>query len=562
MRLFLTLLLLSTSVMPPADEPQSQTGLRVTTWMNDNAHTGQNLKETTLTPANVNVNSFSKLGAYPVDGQVFAQPLYWQALAISGQGTFNVLFVVTENDSVYTFDADNPGSAALWHVNFTSPPNITSVPCADIEKSCHIYPVVGITGTPVIDPGTQTIYLVARTKETSNGVTTYVQRLHALDITTGGEKFGGPVVITATGGSTSLDPQRSSQRPALLLVPGVGGAHSTVYIAFAGYTHTGSLVLPGWLLAYDSQTLQQLAVFNTTPTGRNGGVWGAGGGMSADLGGNIYIATADGTFDVNTGGADYGDSVVKLKLSGNTFTVFDYFTPKDQSCRTQNDYDLGSGSPLLLPHDSTARVPDEFIMAGKGGSPCDPFPSSYAAPIYLLNQKKLGHFSSNKDNVVQTVPGAPSGYWSAPSYWQGTNSQGITSKYIYFGGVTGDASLGPGDYLKMWTLSGGLLSTSPVAQSPAIFEVGTTPSISANGTANGILWAIERQDRLGLEPGAKPAVLHAYDATNLATELYNSAQAGTRDQAGPGAKYVVPVVANGRVYVGTQTEVDVYGLTK
>jgi hypothetical protein len=250
--------------------------------------------------------------------------------------------------------------------------------------------------------------------------------------------------------------------------------------------------------------------------------------------------------------------VVKLKLSGSAFTVVDYFTPKDQNCRTQNDYDLGSGSPLLLPHDSTAQFPDEFLMAGKGGSPCDSFSSSsFAAPIYVLNQRKLGHFTSTKDNIVQTVPGAPSGYWSAPAYWLGTNS-----KYVYFGGVTGDASLGPGDNLKMWTLSGGLLSAAPVAQSPAIFEVGVTPSISANGSTNGIVWAIERQDRLGLNPGNKPAVLHAYDPTNLATELYNSTQGGTRDQAGPGAKYVVPTVANGRVYVGTQTEVDVYGLTK
>jgi hypothetical protein len=300
-----------------------------------------------------------------------------------------------------------------------------------------------------------------------------------------------------------------------------------------------------------------LAVFDTTPKGRNGGVWGSGGGMAADAAGNIYIATADGTFDVNTNGADYGESVLKLKLRGNAFSVVDYFTPKDQSCRTVNDFDLGSGSPLLLPHDSSAKVTDEFLMAGKGGSPCDLFGTSSAAPIYLLNQKRLGHYSGSKDNIVQTVAGAPSGYWSAPAYWRG-----VSSKYVYYGGVVGDASLGPGDYLKMWTLSAGVLSSAPVAQSPAIFEVGVTPSVSANGNTNGIVWAIERQDRLGLESGTKPAVLHAYDATNIANELYNSGQAGTRDQAGPGTKYVVPTVANGRVYVGTQTEVDVYGLTK
>src|SRR5258708_13163239 len=244
MRLLLPLLLASSTVFLFGDA-QAQTGLRITTWMSDNSHTGQNLKETTLTPANVNVNSFSKLGSYAIDGQVYAQPLYWQGLSIAGQGTFNVLFVATEGDSVYAFDTDNPGSTALWHVNFTALPNITTVPCADIEKSCHVYPVVGITGTPVIDAATQTMYLIARTNKTSTVAPTYVQRLHALDITTGNEKFGGPVVITATAGSTSFDPQHSSQRPGLILVHGVGGGHSTVYIAWAGYTHTGSLVLPG-----------------------------------------------------------------------------------------------------------------------------------------------------------------------------------------------------------------------------------------------------------------------------------------------------------------------------
>lgn len=531
--------------------------LRITTWQSNNARTGQNLQEVALTPSNVNSTAFSKLGAYPVDGQIYAQPLYWQGLSIPNKGTFNVVFVATENDSVYAFDADTPGSSALWRAVFTNPPNVTAIPCLDIATFCHVYPIVGITGTPVIDAASKTLYVVARTKEIQGANTNYVQRLHALDLTTGTEQFGGPMVISATVGQVSFDPLHAGQRPSLLLVPGARGAHSTVYIAWAGYTHTGTPILPGWVMAYDSQTLQQLAVFDTTPNGIDGGVWGSGGGLAADSAGNVYVTIADGTFDANSHGLDYGDSLVKLKLNGSSFSVMDYFSPKDQSCRLQYDLDLGSGSPLLLPHDSTAKVPDEILVSGKGGTPCDLFGSGYASPIYVVNQKKMGHYSATKDNIVQTAQGAAAGYWSAPAYWQGA-----TSKYVYYGGVTGDAAQGIGDYLRMFTLSAGLLSNQSVAQSPSIFPVGATPSISANGTSNGILWAIERQDPLNSNPGNQPAVLRAYDATNLAIELYNSTQAGTRDQAGPATKYQVPTIANGRVYVGTQTELDAYGMTK
>src|SRR5579863_1754298 len=253
--------------------------LRITTWQNDNAHTGQYLSETVLTPANVNSASFGKLGLYPIDGQIYSQPLYWQALNIPNAGTHNVIFVATENDSVYAFDADKPGSAPLWQVSFIAPPDVTPVPCADIDSSCHVYPIVGITGTPVIDAATKTMYVVARTKEIHGSNVSYVQRLHALDISTHEEKFGGPVVIQASTDGTTFDSLHSGQRPGLLLTRDSRNGQAVVYIAWAAFTHTGPPVLPGWVMAYDAQTLNQLAVFNTTPNGTNGGIWGAGGGV-------------------------------------------------------------------------------------------------------------------------------------------------------------------------------------------------------------------------------------------------------------------------------------------
>lgn len=551
----IAIVLCSWAWVAPALRPPASS-LRVITWHNDNAHTGQYLRETLLTPLNVNANSFGKLGAFAVDGQIYAQPLYWPGLFIPHVGTRNVVFVATENDSVYAFDADSPGSQPLWQVNSTSPPNVVPVPCVDIGV-CHVFPMVGITGTPVIDPSSKTLYVVARTKEIQGNNVTYVQRLHALDIATHVEKFGGPVEITAPVNGISFDPLHAGQRPGLLLLQGLRGADNVVYIGWAGYTHEGPPVLPGWIMAYDAQTLKQLAVFDTTPNGIDGGIWGAGGGLTADPEGNIYASVADGTFDVNTGGIDYGDSLLKLKLNGGALNVSDYFTPMDQACRLQGDLDLGSGSPMVLPHDSSATITDEVLISGKGGVPCDLFGGVYASPIYLVNRGRMGHFHGQMDNVVQTVAGATAGYWSAPAYWKGQ-----TAAYVYYSGVLQDTANGVGDNLRMYTLSGGMLSTLPIAQSPNIFPVGSTPSVSANGATDGILWAIERQDNFKQKPGNRPAVLYAYDATNVARELYNSSQAGTRDQAGPATKYQVPTIAGGKVYVGTQTELDVYGLMK
>ena len=529
------------SLLIPTLQGQGFTG--VLTQHNDAARTGQNLNETVLTTTEVNPSTFGKIFSYPVDGQVYAQALYVPNVSIPNQGLHNVLYVATENDSLYAFDADGLTPSILWQVSFINPANgVTTINCVATGMSCNVYPITGITSTPVIDPASNTVYLVVRTQE--NG--SWFQRLHALDITTGAEKFGGPVVIAAavsgTGSGSShgvvtFNPLHDIQRTGLLLLNGI------VYIGWAGAAH-------GWAMAYNAQTLAQVAVFNTTPNGVLGGIWHAGGGMAADSLGNIYFATGDGTFDSSTGGFDYGDTLLKVDANLN---VLDYFTPKDQACRFPNDLDLAAGGPLVLPSQA-GSFPDEIIQAGKGGSPCDLFGSTYAVPIYLVNRDMMGTYHPKGDEDIETVEGTVHGYWSSPAYWQGPSAQ-----YLYYSGMTNET--GDGDYLKQYTITNGLVSTAPVEQTTNLFPVGSTPSISANGTRNGIVWAVERQDILSERPGTKPAVLYAYDATDVATLLYDSTQAKKlRDQPGCANKFVTPTIANGKVYVGTTTGVGVFGL--
>jgi Abnormal spindle-like microcephaly-assoc'd, ASPM-SPD-2-Hydin len=538
---FVVLLIAAVCGLGSVVRAQSFSG--VLTWHNDVSRTGQNLDESVLTPQNVKDTKFGKVFSYSVDGQIYAQPLYVPNVSIPGQGVHNVVYVETENDSVYAFDADGLDSAPLWQVSLINPAEgITPVPCGtdgDSDISCNVFPIYGITGTPVIDPTSNTMYFVARTAEPTG----YYQRLHALDITTGKEEFGGPVVIQGSvpgtgsgsvGGIVTYDPLADIQRTGLLLLNGM------VYIGWAGAQH-------GWIFGYNAQELTQTPViFNTAPNAVIGGVWGSGAGLAADASGNIYASVGDALFDANVGGIDYGDTVLKMNAS---LGVEDYFAPMDQACRAKNDMDLGSAGVLLLPTQS-GTYPDELVISGKGGNPCD---ASGASPIYLLNQNDLGQYSATQDQIIEEVNGAPSGYWSNPAFWQGS-----TGTYIYLAGTS--ALGGAGDYLKMYSVSNGLLSTAPVAQSTNIFPVGATPSISANGTADGIVWAVERQDSLSAEPGMKAAILYAYDATNVATMLYNSGQDGNRDQLGCGNKFQTPTIADGKVYVGTQTQLDVFGL--
>jgi hypothetical protein len=497
----------------------------VLSYHNDSARTGQNLDETVLTPSNVNVNTFGKLFSVPVDGYVYAQPLYVPEVSIPSKGVHNVVYVATENDTVYGFDAD-AGGAPLWQTSLLGPGE-TAVPATDLPNGCNfVVPVIGITSTPVIDSSTNTIYVVAMSKLVSGSSTTYFQRLHALDITTGTERTGSPVAIsgTAPGTQTAFNPFMHLSRPGLALA---GGA---VYVAFG--SHCDVQPYHGWLFAYNAAQLTQLAVFNTTPGGTEGAIWQAGGAPSSDATGNIYVITGNGTFDADSGGSDYGQSFLKLSLSGNTLAVDDYFSPFNQADLNSTDQDLGSAGALLLPDSvGSATHPHLMISAGKGGT------------IYLVDRDNLGKYcgscTSTDTQIVQEVPGAISENFSNPAYWQGL---------VYFGASN--------DSLRAFSISNGVLSSSSVSASLNTFgERGTTPSISANGSTNGIVWVI------GSQAGTPVALLHAYLGTNLADERYNSAQASNgRDTAGYAVKFTVPTIANGKVYIGTQTELDVYGL--
>ena len=511
----------------------------VTTYHYDNARTGQNTNETVLTPLNANSTTFGKLLSQTVDGQVYAQPLYVPNLTIGG-AQHNVVFVATENDTVYAFDADSSaGSNAnpLWKASMVDTAHggtsgetavsIAALQAAINNSICNdLTPLIGITSTPVIDASTGTMYVEAKSQE-SNG--SFVHRLHMLDITTGAEKSPGHVVISATvpgtgdgGTGTTITFNAAFQlnRPGLLLLKG------NVYIGFA--SHCDSRPWHGWVFAYNAATLAQTAVFNATPNGFDGGIWMSGAGIAADSNANIFVATGNGTFN----STDFSDSILKLVLSGGTLPLSDYFTPYNQATLDGPDNDLGSGGVLLLP-DQPGTYPHELVQAGKEGT------------IYLINRDQMTknnqHYCSGCSSdaeIVQELPSAVGGMWSMPAYWNGT---------VYFWGAD--------DALKAYALSNGQLGSVISSSTLKLGFPGATPSVSANGNTNGIVWAIDSSQQ-----GWGPAVLHAYDATNVATELYNSAQMGTRDQAGNAVKFTVPVVVNGRVYIGTSTELDVYGL--
>ena len=498
---------------------------------NDNFRTGQNLNETVLTPANVNPATFGKLFTYPIDGASHASPLYVANLNIPGQGFHNVVFVATEHNSVYAYDAGGLSSIPLWQASFINPAaGVTTVPANNTGECCDIAPEIGITSTPVIDPVSGTLYVVAKTMEVVGGNTNYRQKLHALDITTGAEKFGGPVLIQATvpgvgngsvGGQLPLDSLRENQRPALLLVNGA------VYIGFA--SHGDINPWHGWVLGYSASTLQQTMAFCATPNSYGGGVWLSGAGPSADSSGSIYFMTANGPFNANTSGRDYSDSFLKLNPSG---TVLDYFTPHSQAQMESQNADLASSGPMLLP-DQPGNFPHLMIGAGKDQA------------IYLINRDNMGHYNANNDNqIVQSLPnifpnGTPEpGNYSAPVYYNSA---------VYFSPVA--------DTVKAFTLSNGLLSTAPTSQSPEVYAYpGGIIAVSANGATAGILWAVQRNGT------STPGTLRAYDPANLSTEFYNSNQAGTRDTLDYAAKFSVPLIANGKVFVTSISQLTVYGL--
>jgi hypothetical protein len=511
---------------------QSQASVDVLMWHNDPSHTGQNLQETQLTLTNVNSGSFGQWFSYPVDGFVYAQPLYKANVSVPGKGVRNLLFVATEHDSIYAFDADDPqkdNGLPVWQVSIVDlTAGISSVPTIDMGISEP--DELGITGTPVIDPDTGTLYVVVHTKEVSPGIINYPQRLHALDIATGAEKFGGPIQFspqypgsgnnTDGAGHVLFDDLHQLGRPGLLLINGV------VYASFASGGDTGPY--HGWVLGFDAQSLQLIQVFNDTPNGYQGGFWMSGASPAADLQGNIYLMSGNGDFDVSK--SDFGDSFMKLTPSGTNLLLTDYFTPFNQAVLNSEDGDLGAGGPLILPDSvGSAQHPHLLVGCGKEGT------------IYLLDRDNMGHFNSTDDSqIVQTLPYVIHGTWGNPAYFNGL---------IYYQGQS--------DALKAFSISNGVMSTAPVLQnSQSVWTYpGGTPSISANGTNNAIVWLLQTDT---FYQGA-PAILHAYNATNL-EEIYNSNQAGTRDQPGLAQKFSVPVIADGKVFVGGGFQLSVFGL--
>jgi hypothetical protein len=515
----------------------------VTTQHNDISRTGANTQETILTPANVNSTSFGKLFTQPIDGYAYAQPLYVSGVTM-GAGTpqagtkHNVVFVATEHDSVYAFDADSNGGAnasPLWHVTLLDAAHgaasgATSVPSSDVGTS-DIVPEVGVTGTPVIDATTNTIYVVGKTKE--NG--TYVQRLHALDITTGNEKFGGPVALSgsvsgsgngSSGGVLHWDPKWENQRPGLLLLNGI------VYIGFAAHGDNGPW--HGWVLAYRASNLQQqTSAYCASPNGLGSGIWMSGSGLAADIAdpanhpyGRMFIATGNGTYDALTpftNNMDYGDDHVRLDLTNGVITVQDSFTPKNQATLNGGDEDLGAGGILLLPNQTSGGHQRLLLQLGKEGK------------IYLVDRDNMGGYSTSTDNVVQEVTNATGGVWGMPAYWNG-------NVYIW----------GKGNAMAAYSLQNGLLSTSPTSKnSVSTGNYSPTPSVTSNGNTNGIVWGVRSDTNL---------ILYAYDATNLAKLLYASTQNLPGDSLGGPVKFNVPTIVNGKVYFGSQKQLNVFGL--
>jgi hypothetical protein len=509
--------------------------VNVTTYHNDNARTGHNLNEVVLTPANVNRNTFGKLFTIPVDGQVYAQPLVLSGVTIQGV-KHNVAYVATEHDSVYAIDADT--GATYWHASFVNPAlDITPIPASDMACS-DLTPEIGITSTPVIAPGSSTLYVVALTRENFS----YFQRLHALDAATGQEKFGGPVAIQATingkgdgsaAGKLSFDPLRERQRSALLLQNG------HIVIAWASYCDHRPY--HGWVMSYNATTLAQEAAYSVTPDGKDGGIWMSGSGLAADSSSNLYFATGNGTFNgVNA----VGDSIVKLGPPANqTLPLLDFFAPFDQNSLNLTDTDLGSGGVLLLPAlPAGSPHPRLLVQAAKSGT------------IYLLDRDNMGKFCSTcvsqNTQIVQELPGALLGSWATPAYW---------NRKLYFG--SGSEQVGGGDHLKAfsWNTNGdGLISTFPTSQTAKLFGYSTpTPSVSANGNSNGIVWALDNVSYKN--PCCQ--TLYAYDANNLGHLLYASYQApNQRDVPGAATKFAVPTIANGKVYIAGGGHFSVYGL--
>jgi Immunoglobulin domain/Immunoglobulin I-set domain len=519
---------LSTVATLTVNAATSGTSIDVITYHYDNLRTGQNVNEMTLTPSNVNQATFGKLGEFAVDGLVDGQPLLLSNLAIPERGNKNVLYAVTENDSIFAFDANSitsTGGTTLWQASALGSGETPS----DNRGCGQVTPQIGITSTPVIDRSRNAIYVVAMSKD-SNG--NYYQRLHALNLTTGQELFGGPTTIQATfpgtgdnssNGQVVFDPKQYKERPALLEVNGA------IYLMWS--SHCDDRPYTGWIMSYSADTLAQISVLNLVPNGSEGAIWMSGAGAGADANGNIYTILGNGDFDttLNAQGlpvqGDCGNCFAKISSTA-PLTLLDYFTPLNTVSESESDTDFGSGGPLLLPDLVDASGNTHHLAVGSGKD----------ANIYVVDRDNMGKFNGNADNIYQLITGQLSGgVWAKPSYFNGT---------VYYGANN--------DSIKAFPITNAVLATSPSSRTSHTFTYpGAAPSISASGTSNGIVWVVEN---------TSPAVLHAYDATNLTNELYNSNQAPNGRDQFSNNKFITPMVANGKVYVGTSQSVAVFGL--
>jgi hypothetical protein len=516
-RVFSAILLLS---LAPACTAQ------MTTSQVDNARTGAYLKETILTAQNVDPQQFGKLFTFKVDGDIYAQPLFLSGVEIPGKGKHDVIYIATEHDSVYAFDAYGNPSTPLWRVSFLTN-GASTIPERDVE-CFFIRPEVGITSTPVIDLKTGTLYVLTRTKKFQLlYASEYHQQLHALAVTNGVEKFGGPVEIQAVvpgkgdgsnGGSVAFDPLRENPRAALLL------SNGTVYLSWASSCDVGPY--HGWVIAYDAHTLKQKAVFNDSPDADDGGIWASDTGIAADKDGDIYVATGNGRFDAARGGRDYGDTLLKLHSESSGLAIKDYFTPYNEAQLNAQDNDLGSGGPMLLPDQ---RGPHTHLMVIGGKAPL----------LYMVDRDHMGHFQPDTNShAVQTIP-TKGGIFGSTAYW---------NQNVYV--------LSEGDALRDYQVNDGKL----VYKGSSTFSLqdhAATPAVSANGDKDGIVWIVSSK---GWNSPDRTAVLHAVDASNVAHELYNSERNPGRDRAGLALRFNIPTIVNAHVYIGTKREVDVYGL--
>ncbi len=521
------------------------TPVSVLTYHYDNTRQAQNTNETLLTPGNVSTNSFGKLFTYTLDGYVFAEPLIMTNLAIPGQSTHNVLFVATEHDSIYALDADGnlgTNNGLLWKVNVGLSATSSGAPFGGRYNGgtgyTDIVPEVGVTGTPVIDPQTGTLYVDAFTRDVSGGVTTYNHRIHALDVTTGAERFYSPVIVAGSvpgtgvgsvGGFQTFSAIQHGARPALCLANGI------LVVTYASYADTDPY--HGWVFAYNATNFAQLGVFNTTPNasvanfGANaaeGGIWQGGGGICVDSSNNLYFETGNGSFSANTNGGDYADTILKLSTT-NGLAVADYFTPFDQANLAAQDTNLGSCGPLLLP-DSLGSVAHPHLLVGVGKS----------GKIYLVDRDNMGHWHSGSDSqIVESFQGI-SGSWSPPAYW---------NNLLFF-----QASSAA---MKSFSVSNAFINQTPVATAPiSVGSLNGSPIVSANGANNGIAWVLDNNSG---NSGAS-GTLYAFDALNISHMLWSSAQMGSRDSTGPLTKMSTLTVAGGKVYVGGQYTLSAYGL--